>query len=294
MSLLILGKNGQVGRALCAAQPDAIGLSRAECDLAATDKLANTIASYAPSAIINAAAYTAVDIAESEPELAHRVNAIAPGIISDYCAQSGIPLIHYSTDYVFDGSGGTARRESDPTGPLNVYGESKLAGEAAITASGADAIILRTSWVYDAVGKNFYTTMRRLMQERESLNIVADQIGAPSYAGHLADYTVQLLSKARQMQDFPSGIYHFCNGGEASWYGFAEAVHQQLQQRDLQLATQSLVPIPSNAYPTPAKRPLNSRLSMAKLQDVFGITMPDWQAGLQDCLQEDDKLAASA
>lgn len=283
---LVLGVTGQVGRALQAvlADRDATFWDRTQADLSQPNRLAQQLEQIQPTAIINASAYTAVDKAEEEEELAETVNGISVGILAEYAARRQIPLVHYSTDYVFDGGGIDARREDEPTAPLNAYGRSKLAGEQAIQRSGCDYLIFRTSWVYDAAGKNFVNTMLRLGAERESLNIVADQIGAPSYAPHLAEATIACLDKALAMDAFPSGIYHLCHAGETSWHGFAGAIFEQARARAMELKIAQVNPIATSDYPTPATRPLNSRLSMQKLRHVFGITMPSWQEGLKACL----------
>ena len=286
---LVLGANGQIGRALqtTLATKDAVTFwGRDEADLSDISRLKSSLDAMQPTAIINAAAYTAVDKAEEEAELAHRINAEAVEVLAGYAKNRDIPLVHYSTDYVFDGSGDRPRTEDAPTGPLSVYGESKLAGEQAITQSGCDHLIFRTSWVYDATGKNFLNTMLHLGAERESLNVVNDQIGAPSFAGHLAEATVTCLEKTIKADAFPSGIYHLCNAGETSWHGFAEAIFELAKETGFELAIEQLSPIPTSAYPTPATRPLNSRLSMEKLQRVFDLAMPHWREGLADCMAQ--------
>jgi dTDP-4-dehydrorhamnose reductase len=246
----------------------------------------------APHIIVNPAAYTAVDKAESEPDLARAVNASAPGVLAEEAARLGALLVHYSTDYVFNGSGavldsGEARpwREDDDCGPLNVYGATKLAGERAIQASGCRHLIFRTSWVYGARGSNFLLTMRRLMRERPELKIVADQIGAPTWCRDLAEATAQVLSQIGSpmgVDTEPWGVYHMSNAGETSWHGFAEAI-QTLDGVD---ATARLAAIPSSEYPTPAQRPLNSRLDNDKLERTFGLRLRDWRAALALCVDK--------
>lgn len=285
--LLVTGANGQLGRALAVALrgTDAVFWSRDEVDLADANALQDALNSTPCSAIINAAAYTAVDKAEEEEALATRVNGEAPGIMAAFCAQRNLPFIHYSTDYVFDGSGEQARREDELPKPLNAYGRSKLAGEQAVRQAGGDYLIFRTSWVYDAQGRNFLTAMLRLGREREQLRVVDDQIGAPSYAAHLAEASVTCLQAAWEMDAFPAGIYHISNQGQTSWHGFAEAIFEQARARGWPLSVTSIEPIPSCDYPTPAPRPLNSRLDNAKLADIFGVALPDWREGLRMCLE---------
>lgn len=282
MKLLVIGRSGQVARGLIAAGCSH-ALGRDALDLSAPQSISAILKREAPDAIINAAAYTQVDLAEQERAVAFAVNAEAPAVMAQYCAQAGIPLVHYSTDYVFDGSGDEPRTEDATTAPLNIYGESKLAGEQAITDSGCNHLILRTSWVYDAEGKNFFNTMLRLGAEREELRIVADQVGAPSYAPQLAQYTLIALSRAMEVQQFPSGVYHFTHQGAVSWHGFAEAIFQQAQQRRMQLKVERVLPIASAEYPTPAARPHNSRLDGGKLARIFGLALPHWRDGLDAC-----------
>jgi dTDP-4-dehydrorhamnose reductase len=257
-------------------------------NLADADAVRQTVREMAPNIIVNPAAYTAVDKAESEPELAHAVNAVAPGVLAEEAARLGALLMHYSTDYVFNGSGSTPWKEDDACDPLNVYGATKLAGERAIQAAGCRHLIFRTSWVYGARGSNFLLTMRRLMRERPELKIVADQIGAPTWCRDLAEATAQALgqiaspmSAANQAE--PWGTYHMTNAGETSWHGFAEAI-QAFDEFDETCSPAHLRPIPSSEYPTPAKRPLNSRLNNDKLKQTFGISLQDWHAALALCL----------
>ncbi len=280
--ILVFGRTGQVGSALAALLGDsAVIAGREEADFTQPDTFASLIDRVQPSAIINAVAYTQVDKAEEEEALAFQVNATAPGALATLAKERGIPFIHYSTDYVFSGQGSTPFKESDATAPLNAYGRSKRAGEKAVMAAGGDVLIFRTSWVYDALGKNFLTTMLRLGQERDTLNVVADQIGAPSYAPHLAQATLEALSAASAMEHFPTGIYHLCNAGETSWHGFACAIFEEARQAGMVLALQDCHPIPSADYPTPAARPLNSRLDCTKLREVLGVQLPDWREGVK-------------
>ena len=237
-----------------------------------------------PDLIIIAAAHTAVDQAESEPELAFAINATAPGVFAEEAAALGIPLIHYSTDYVFDGSKPAPYTEDDATNPLGVYGKSKLAGELAIAASGARHLILRTSWVYSTHGKNFLLTMQRLLQERPELRVVADQIGAPTWAGTIARSTRALIERWQAGETGAWGTYHLTAQGETSWFGFTQAIAAHLSAQGKACAT--LEPIPASAYPTPAARPQNSRLDCSKLAREWQVTQPEWTAALSDCVAE--------
>lgn len=285
MKILLLGQRGQVSQELQRALPDTgelTVLGREQLDLAQPELIRQQVQRLRPELIINAAAHTAVDQAESEPQLAFAINATAPGILAELAAELGAALIHYSTDYVFDGSQAAPYRESDATNPLSVYGRSKLAGEQAIQAVGGMHLILRTSWVYSQHGKNFLLTMQRLLQERESLCVVADQIGAPTWAGTIAQTTVQLIEQWRNGQAGPWGIYHLTTQGETSWFGFASAIAAHLRSQGKSVAT--LQPIPSSAYPTPAQRPLNSRLDCSRLQQDWHVQLPAWQAALEQCL----------
>ncbi|MBP1087347.1 MULTISPECIES: dTDP-4-dehydrorhamnose reductase [Pseudomonas] len=298
MKILLLGKNGQVGwelqRAL-APLGEVIALDRQGADglcgdLADLVRLAATVRALAPDVIVNAAAYTAVDKAESEPDLAMLINGEAPGVLAKEAAALGAWLIHYSTDYVFDGSGEQQWQESAPTGPLSVYGRSKLMGEQAIHASGAKALILRTSWVYAARGHNFAKTMLRLATERDSLNVVADQYGAPTGAELIADVTAQILHRVRADQNPAAlaGIYHLAAAGETSWHGFAQFVLEHAARNGvaLKVAPDQIGAIPTEAYPVPAPRPRNSRLALSKLETAFQLKMPSWQQGAQRMLDE--------
>ncbi len=285
MTVLVFGRNGQVARAFVSVfENGAYYAGREEADFTKPDGFQKLIDRVNPSAIINAVAYTQVDKAETEEALAYQVNAHAPAMLAQLAKERSIPLVHYSTDYVFDGSGDAPRKESAICAPLNVYGKSKRAGEEAIIAVSGKHLIFRTSWVFDATGKNFFTTMLRLGRERSALSVVADQIGAPSYAPHLAKATAVALEKAQAHAPFPSGIYHMCNAGETSWHGFASAIFADARRAGLSLAVADCHPIPSDAYPTPATRPLNSRLDCGKLRESFGITLPEWQEGVQAAL----------
>lgn len=283
MRILISGHTGQVARELQLAlsEHELISLDRHAFDLAQPASLRPTILRERPDLLINAAAHTAVDQAEQEQALAFAINAEAPGAMAVACAELGIPLIHYSTDYVFDGRKTGPYSEDDIPNPLSVYGASKLAGEQAIADSGCDHLILRTSWVYSRHGRNFLLTMQRLLQEREQLNVVADQIGAPTWAGSIAVATAELVD-AWQQGNHQWGTYHLTNQGETSWFGFAQAIGARLRASGKPCA--ELRPIPTSDYPTPAHRPLNSRLDGSKLERNWNVRLPDWQAALDACL----------
>jgi dTDP-4-dehydrorhamnose reductase len=285
MRALITGRHGQVSRELQAVlnQHELLVLGHEQLDLADSAAIRRQVRALRPDLLINAAAHTAVDQAEREPELAFAINASAPGVLAEEAAALGIPLIHYSTDYVFDGSKNGAYNEDDSTGPLNVYGRSKLAGEDAIRAIGGQYLILRTSWVYSLHGKNFLLTMQRLLQEREELRVVTDQIGAPTWAGSIARATAELIQHWQAGQAGPWGTYHLSGQGETSWFGFANAIAEQLRAQGKPCAR--LQPIPSSAYPTPAQRPLNSRLDCARLQQTWNIRLPGWHEALLECLR---------
>ena len=256
-------------------------------DLGQPERLAQTVADCRPDVIVNAAAHTAVDKAESEPELARRINAEAPAALAQAAARTGAWLVHYSTDYVFDGRGEQPWQEGDATGPLGVYGQTKLEGEQAIAASGCRHLIFRTSWVYAARGGNFAKTMLRLAQERERLTVIDDQWGAPTGADLIADVTAHAIRQALRDASV-SGLYHLVAGGETTWHGYASHVIAQAQQLrpELNWAVKDIAPVPTTAFPTPAKRPLNSRLNTQKLQSRFALTLPHWQQGVDRLLSE--------
>ena len=286
--ILLTGANGQVGWELqrtLSSLGEVIALDSQALNLADGGALRTHVRELAPQIIVNAAAYTAVDKAEGDVEKARAVNATAPGILAEAAAQSGALLVHYSTDYVFDGSGNKPWREDDSCTPLNVYGETKLAGERLIQASGCRHLILRTSWVYGARGSNFLLTMRRLMRERPELKVVVDQIGAPTWCRDLAEATAIILGRVAYNTETsaPWGIYHVSNAGETSWLGFAQAIRQR--DAGATSTNSNLIAIPSSEYPTPAKRPLNSRLNADKLERVFGLKLQHWQRALALCMQ---------
>ena len=287
LKILISGKTGQVAVELqkhLAGLGELIVLGRDVLDLSQPDQIRAQVRAHKPDLLIIAAAHTAVDQAENEPELAFAINAIAPGVFAEEAAALGIPLIHYSTDYVFDGRKPAPYTEDDATNPLGVYGKSKLAGELAIAASGAQHLILRTSWVYSTHGKNFLLTMQRLLQERSELRVVADQIGAPTWAGTIAQSTRALIERWQSGDAAAWGTYHLTASGETSWFGFTQAIAGHLTAQGKACAT--LEPIPASAYPTPAARPQNSRLDCSRLAREWGVTQPDWEAALSACLAE--------
>jgi dTDP-4-dehydrorhamnose reductase len=294
MKILLFGKGGQVGWELqrslsplgeiVALDHDSTDHCGNFCNLTG---LVDTVRDVKPDLIVNAAAHTAVDKAESEPDLVQTLNAVAPGLLAQEAARSGAWLVHYSTDYVFDGSGSRAWTETDTPAPLNVYGRTKLEGEQLIQAACRQHLILRTSWVYAARGANFAKTMLRLAQERERLTVIDDQFGAPTGAELLADVTAHAL---RQLIPRPTqaGLYHLAAGGETSWCGYANYVLAQakLVQPSIKIRTTEVVPVPSSAFPTPAKRPYNSRLDTRSLQATFGLSLPPWQQGVARMLAE--------
>ncbi|POA31227.1 dTDP-4-dehydrorhamnose reductase [Pseudomonas sp. GW456-12-1-14-TSB6] len=293
MKILLLGKNGQVGWELqrsLAPLGELIALDRHVVDglcgdLSDLDALRATIRLVGPDVIVNAAAYTSVDKAESETEVADRINGQASQVIAEEAENVGAWLIHYSTDYVFSGVGSLPWQESDAVAPVNHYGASKLAGEQAIAASGCKYLIFRTSWVYGARGNNFAKTMLRLARERETLNVISDQFGAPTGADLIADITALVIRQLLQRPEL-SGLYHLAAGGEVSWFGYASHVIDFAQANGEQFAVRVINPIETTAYPTPARRPLNSRLNTKKLRDNFSIHLPDWQIGVTRMLRE--------
>jgi dTDP-4-dehydrorhamnose reductase len=291
MKILLLGKNGQLGwelqRALSVVG-EVTALDRHNGgDLNQPDALLATVQALAPQVIVNAAAYTAVDKAESEPDLARQVNAKTPALLAIEAKRLGALLVHYSTDYVFDGSGDRPRDEDAAIGPLSVYGHTKAESEDAIRVSGCQHLILRTSWVYAARGGNFAKTMLRLAAEREQLKVINDQIGAPTGADLLADLSVHMLRAAR-VNPALVGTYHAVAGGETSWHDYARFVIDFARRRgsSIKVAADQVLAIPTRDYPTPAQRPLNSRLATAKLQQRFGLRLPPWQQGVERMLTE--------
>ena len=296
MKILLFGKGGQVGWELqrsLAVLGEVIALDFGSVDLcgnfADLAGLAATIRQVAPDVIVNAAAHTAVDKAESEPELARTLNALAPGVLADEAQRLGAWLVHYSTDYVFDGSGNTPWRETDATGPLSVYGQTKLEGEQAV-ARCTRHLIFRTSWVFAARGGNFAKTMLRLAREREQLSVIADQFGAPTGAELLADVTAHALRSVLSEPESSrlAGLYHLVAAGETSWHGFACHVLERAQARGqtLKAGPANVLAIGTADYPTPAKRPFNSRLDTTRLRTAFGLHLPDWRIGVDRMLDE--------
>ena len=287
LKILITGQHGQVSRELqqrLQGLGELVVLGRDQLDLANPEQIRQQVRSHRPGLIINAAAHTAVDQAENEPDVAFAINATAPGILAEEAKDLGIPLIHYSTDYVFDGSKPAPYSEDDAPNPLGVYGLSKLAGEQAIAAVGGQYLVLRTSWVYSSHGKNFLLTMQRLLQEKPQMRIVADQIGAPTWAGTIANSTRALIERWQAGQAGEWGVYHLTAQGETSWFGFAQAIGEHLLAEGKACA--ALEGIPASDYPTPAKRPLNSRLDCSRLQQQWQVGQPQWREALRECLAQ--------
>ena len=303
MRILLTGKNGQVGwelRRALAPFGEVVALERARMDLSSPDSIRDAIRKTEPDLIVNAAAYTAVDKAESEPDLAMAVNGLAPGIMAEEAGRRRALMVHYSTDYVFDGAKAGPYTEDDPTNPLSIYGKSKLAGEEAIRRSGCEHLILRTSWVYGARGKNFLLTMLRLAQERDSLRVVDDQVGAPTWSRMIAEATALILARLSLLRGqgrtppLPAGkgwgegtppIFHLSASDSTTWHGFAQEIFRLGAEQRFCRAPR-LEPIPTEQYPLPAPRPRNSRLSNDKLFGVYGIALPTWQAQLAMCIDE--------
>lgn len=287
--ILLTGCSGQLGRELkrsLASLGELVACDRRRLDLTDPEALRDAVRAIAPAVIVNAAAYTAVDKAEAEPAVAEAINGVAPGILADEARRLGALLIHYSTDYVFDGTKPTPYTEDDIPAPLAAYGHSKRAGELAIAASGARHLIFRTSWVYGLHGANFMKTMLRLGREwnelRAPLRVVGDQIGAPTWTRHLADATALILDR----RDTPDGLYHLAAAGETSWHGYAEAIFAEAQRIGLLDKMPVVHRITSADYPLPAARPANSRLDSTRCQSDFGLALPDWRTGLIDCLAD--------
>lgn len=293
--ILVLGKNGQVGHALqgaLAGLGPVQALDRTACDVANVDDIRRAIRAQAPAVIVNAAAYTAVDQAESDEAAATAINATAPGVMAEEAKRLGALLVHYSTDYVFDGAKAGAWREDDATSPVNAYGRSKLGGDLAISAVGGRHLILRVAWVYSATGKNFAKTILRLAAERDKLTIVSDQFGAPTSAAFIAALTAEaittFLAQEQAGAASPSGVYHLAPSGVASWHAFALALVQEARRQGLpvKVSDEGVAPIPSKDYPTPARRPANSALDTGKLQRLLGHAMPDWREDVVRVVRE--------
>jgi len=294
MKILLFGKGGQVGWELqrsLAPLGKVVALSTGSQELCGDfsnpEGIIQTVRAVAPDIIVNAAAYTAVDKAESEPELARTINALTPGILAQEAKRSGAWLVHYSTDYVFNGEGDRPWVETDSTAPLSVYGKTKLEGEEAILAAGCRHLIFRTSWVYAARGGNFAKTMLRLAQERDSLSVINDQFGAPTGADLIADITAHAIRTARNLPEV-GGLYHLVAGGQTSWHAYASFVIDFARQAgvEIKVTPSAIHPVPTSAFPTPARRPGNSRLDTGKLQDTFNLYLPHWQSGVTRMLTE--------
>lgn len=285
MRILLTGAAGQLGRELkrsLACLGEVIARDRQQLDLAQADALRDAVRAVAPTVIVNAAAYTAVDQAETEPTVADAINALAPAILAEEAKRLGAMLIHYSTDYVFDGRKAAPYTEDDTPAPLSAYGRSKRAGELAIAAADSRHLIFRTSWVYGLHGANFMKTMLRLGRERSELRVIGDQFGAPTWTRHLADVTALIAAR----KEVPNGLYHLAAAGETSWHGYAEAIFAEAQRAGLIDKAPVVHRIASANYPLPAPRPANSRLDCAKFRRDFGLALPDWRAGLADCLAD--------
>ena len=294
MGILLLGKDGQVGWQLqrsLAPHGQVTALGRAACDLSDVDQIRSLVRALKPSVIVNAAAYTAVDKAESDVEQAFRINAVAPGVLAEEAARLGALLVHYSTDYVYDGAKATPYLEGDPTAPLSVYGRSKLAGDEAMRAAGGKSLIFRTSWVFGARGDNFIKTILRLAREKEGLDVVADQWGAPTPAALIATVSGVVLAMLRRGQLLEKGenrLYHLAAARPVSWHAFAQSIVALAAAApgfNLRLQPAAIRPIASDEYPSAARRPLNSRLDCSRLEEDFGLQMPDWQPYLERMLQ---------
>ncbi len=277
--ILVTGGSGQLARALAAARPVRV-VGRPEFDFDRPDSMIGVLRAARPTLLVNAAAYTAVDKAESEPEAADRANHLGPGLLARFCAEEGIPLIHVSTDYVFDGLKGAPYVETDPTSPTGVYGATKLVGERAVMAAGGHATVLRTAWVYSPWGKNFVLTMRNAAKKTDTLRVVADQIGCPTSAADLAGAILAIADRVGAGWDARyGGVFHACGTGEASWHGLAEAVFARAAIHGQRVPT--VLPIATADWPTPARRPPDSRLDSGKLAKVFGVTLPEWRRSVE-------------
>ena len=293
--ILLTGVNGQVGHALAPKllQYQVIALSRSELDLCNQDEIRRVVREIKPDLIINPAAYTGVDKAEGEPELTYAINALAPQVLAEEAAKLGSGIIHFSTDYVYDGTKKTPYLETDSTNPISVYSKSKLAGEDAIRKVGVPHLIVRTSWVYGTYGRNFLKTILRLTSERDSLRVVADQFGAPTSSEAVADAVVSLVEKWQLQQQAQTGVYHLTNAGSTSWHGFAceivngyNALKNERGWPALSIKVDNIAAITTIEYPTPAARPQNSRMDNSKLKMVFDIELPSWQESLKQVMQK--------
>ena len=287
MRILLTGAMGQVGtelKPLLGLLGELTAVDRDECDLASPDAIRALVAETKPEIIVNPAAYTAVNEAETQVELARAINGTAAGVLADEAHKRGAMFVHYSTDYVFNGEKAGAYVETDEPAPLNMYGATKLEGEQAVLRAGGRSLVLRTSWVYGPHGSNFLLTIRKLAQEREELKIVADQIGAPTSSGQIARATARLVHRYAEVQqgEFPAGLYHMTAAGSTSWFGFAQAIVESMPERKLQ----RLLPVTTAEYPTAARRPLNSLLDNGKFERTFGFRLGDWETATASVLQE--------
>ena len=289
MKILITGKNGQLGYELAekfSPKHEVVALDRNELDLLQPDQIVDKVRAIKPDLILNAAAYTAVDLAEKEADLAVAINSIAPGVLAEEANRLGVPIVHYSTDYVFDGSASEPYRETDATAPLGMYGKSKLAGEIAVASTAKRHLIMRVSWLYGNRRQNFMLTMLRLMRERENLSVVSDQIGSPTWVRLVANTTERALnlSSTKPTLKIADGLYHVAASGVTSWHGFASAILANTNDADR--CVQNIRAILTSEYPTPAKRPAYSVLNCAKIEAALGSKMPAWDAQLLDCIAE--------
>jgi dTDP-4-dehydrorhamnose reductase len=289
VKILITGKNGQLGHELAEAfssKHEVVALDRNELDLSQPDQIVDKVRAIKPDLILNAAAYTAVDLAEKEAGLAVAINSIAPGILAEEANRLGVPLVHYSTDYVFDGSASVPYKETDAVAPLGIYGKSKLAGEIAVASTAKRHLIMRVSWLYGNRRQNFMLTMLRLMRERENLSVVSDQIGSPTWVRLVANTTEHALnfSSGKPTLKIADGLYHVAASGITSWHGFASAILANTNDADRRV--QSIRTIATSEYPTPAKRPAYSVLNCAKIEAALGVKLPAWDAQLLDCIAE--------
>ncbi|SCB42649.1 dTDP-4-dehydrorhamnose reductase [Bradyrhizobium shewense] len=289
MRVLLTGASGQVGSALLRLlrkKYTVIAPASREFDLSQPDTLADRLDSIKPDLVINPAAYNWVDQAEDESALAFLINGTAPAVLARWAAAQGVPIVHFSTDYVFDGSGGRPWQEDDPTGPLSLYGQSKLAGERAVREAGGAHLVVRTAWVYAAEGVNFMRTIIRLAKQHETLRVVSDQFGTPTTAGTVASTLVQILQQGEadlgKVFDRAMGLLHVTNSGWTAWHGFASAIVQGVRSRGVVLKATSIVPIASKDYPAKAKRPANSQLDLSRLKDVYSIEPPSWETALAE------------
>lgn len=288
--ILITGKNGQVGFELqrsLSVLGDVVAMGREECDLSNPESIRDIVRNICPDIIVNPAAYTAVDTAETDPDAAQAINATAAGILAEEAAKLGALIVHYSTDYVFDGRKEGHYVEADTPNPQSVYGQTKLAGELAVAAANPMHLIFRTSWVFGAYGGNFLKTILRLARERDALKIIADQYGAPTSAALLADATAQIVAQylhCKNKAGFPYGLYHLVSQGETTWHGYASYVVESSRRRGQSFKVGEIAPIPTSEYPLPAPRPANSRLSTEKIRNTFGLQLPTWQAQVEQVL----------